>query len=161
MLKVKKLVEHAKLPTVAHPGEDLGFDLYAAESVLIRPGQRVVIGTGIAAQFFHDGWQFGQCARYGLLIRDRGSMANRGLMVSAGVVDASYTGEIKVILTNTETIGGYWNPTRDVGMGGEVIKAGDKIAQMIPIPVLTSAPVQEVDELEGSRGDRWNGSSGK
>lgn len=150
MLKVKKLVEHAILPTVAYPGFDLGFDLYAAESATLLFGTKVNVGTGIAAQFA-KGTHFrmrrsGVC--YGLLIRDRGSMAAKGIMVSAGVVDASYTGEIRVFLTMTS------------GQGIVYIKKGDKIAQMIPIEVMTQFPVVEVQDLDGNRGTNGFGSSG-
>lgn len=152
MLKVKKLVEHAILPTVAYPGEDLGFDLYAAESATLLFGTKVNVGTGIAAQVqsiaFMTSWGEQYHKRFGLLIRDRGSMAAKGIMVSAGVVDASYTGEIRVFLTMTS------------GQGIVYIKKGDKIAQMIPIEVMTQFPVVEVEDLDGNRGTNGFGSSG-
>lgn len=143
MLKVKKLVEHAILPTVAYPGFDLGFDLYAAESATLLFGTKVNVGTGIAAQF-HQTYS----GQYGLLIRDRGSMAAKGIMVSAGVVDSSYTGEIRVFLTMTS------------GQGIVYINKGDKIAQMIPIEVMTQFPIVEVQDLVGDRGTNGFGSSG-
>jgi dUTP pyrophosphatase len=83
----------------------------------------------------------------GLLVRDRSSMAAKGIATTAGVIDAGYRGEILILMTNL----------------GEVslsIKAGEKIAQMIPVPVLTGA-IEEVSSLEESlRAEKGFGSSG-
>ena len=86
-------------------------------------------------------------APLGLLVRDRSSMAARGVTTTGGVIDAGYRGEILVLMTN---------------LGHEVVelKAGEKIAQMIPVPVLTGG-VFEVDELvESARAGKGFGSSG-
>jgi len=75
-------------------------------------------------------------------------MAARGVATTAGVIDAGYRGEILVLMTNLT----------DVAVE---LKAGEKIAQMIPVPVLTG-PVQEVDTLEDSaRAEKGFGSSGR
>lgn len=140
MLKVKKLDERAIVPTVSNPGEDLGYDLYALENTFISQGTPTKVRTGIAAHY--EG--------HGLLIRDRSSMASKGIVVSGGVVDAGYRGEIVVLLTDR------------LGAEGYVVKAGDKIAQMIPLPVKTHGDIVVVDELPtSSRGDRGFGSSGR
>ena len=47
MLKVKLLSPHAKAPTVAHPGEDLGYDVYALDLVMIPPRGQAIVATGI------------------------------------------------------------------------------------------------------------------
>jgi len=145
MLKVKKLHPDAKLPTVAHPGEDLAYDLYALEESNLY-GNCQTIRTGIAAQAYDpiEGFEI----PLGLLIRDRSSMAKKGIVITGGVVDAGYTGEISVVMKNT----------RDYRYR---IEKGDKIAQMIPIPVLTGEVI-EVEELrESSRGELGFGSSGR
>jgi dUTP pyrophosphatase len=149
MLKVLKLNSKATIPTVAHPGEDLAFDLYALNDTLIHPSSPTVIETGVAATFdMTDIRKDGP--KYGLLIRDRSSMAKNGLTVSGGVIDAGYRGEIKVILTSS------WATTT------YLVRAGDKIAQMIPLPVLTGKGVQEVESLDDSdRGAAGFGSTGK
>lgn len=156
MLLVKKLYPTAVLPICAHPGEDLGFDLFSDESVVINPGERATIRTGIAAQFMAvrpvQGRLVGSVSYervpYGLLIRDRSSMAKSGVVVSGGVVDAGYTGEISVLLTNLST-----EPA--------TIQVGAKIAQMLPVPVVTGAPVKEVEHLvDGIRGAAGFGSTG-
>jgi dUTP diphosphatase len=151
MLKVKLLEPGAKLPTVGHPGEDLGYDLYALNDVVLIPGQATAVETGISAQFERDalvhGWVQMDRSKFGLLIKDRSSMAAKGVRTSAGVIDAGYTGELKVMMT----------ATRDA----YAIKAGDKIAQIVPQEVLTSALVIEVDELgQTSRGLGGFGSTG-
>lgn len=149
MLKVKKLHPDAKLPEVAHPGEDLGYDLFALEGSTLVPFQPTRIRTGIAAQAYST-TQSGAVFPLGLLIRDRSSMASNNFTVSGGVIDAGYTGEITVLLTNGDRYG--CNP---------YIEAGTKVAQMIPITIRTGEVV-EVEELrESSRGDAGFGSTGQ
>ena len=78
------------------------------------------VRTGIAVEARHP--ETG--AALGLLVRDRSSMAARGVATTAGVIDAGYRGEILVLMTN-------------LGEAAVELKAGEKIAQMIPVPVLT------------------------
>lgn len=157
MLLVKRLDQRATLPTVAHAGEDLAYDLYALEDVMIKPGNVFPVRTGIAVQHSRnqrvpgDGLYSADYETFndGLLIRDRSSMASKGIFTTGGVVDAGYRGEIIVLMS------------RQWGYFPYKIEAGNKIAQMIPIPVLTGR-VQEVDELsEAARGEKGFGSSGR
>jgi dUTP pyrophosphatase len=144
MLRVKLLEEGARLPVVAHPGEDLGYDVFALEAVVIAPHVTVKVRTGIVVEARHP--ETG--APLGLLIRDRSSMASQGLATTAGVIDAGYRGEILVVMTN-------------LGNKPVELKAGDKIAQMIPVPVLTGQ-VHDVETLEDSaREAKGFGSSGR
>jgi dUTP pyrophosphatase len=143
MLKVKLLTTTAKPPTVAHPGEDLGYDIYAAETVTIAPRGHAVVPTGIAVECTSSKGE-----RMGALLRDKSSMAARRLAVTGGVIDAGYRGEIRVLMEN-------------LGDAPAVIHAGDKIANLIPYPVLTGE-VEVVDDLsESSRKARGFGSSGR
>jgi dUTP pyrophosphatase len=157
MLSVKKLHQEAQLPTVNHPGADLGFDLYALRDTPLKYGVPVKVRTGIAAHYekavtWSDVFSEVKPKQHGLLIRDRSSMAAKGITVSGGVIDAGYRGEIVVLLT--------W-ANRD-GMHTCEIKKGDKIAQMIPIPVMTDCEVKEVEVLpESTRGANGFGSSGR
>lgn len=138
-LKVKKFTSTAKLPTVAHPGMDLGFDLYADEDMYIPGHSFRTVKTGIGLEI--TGMATGG------LIKDRSSMALKGIHVMAGVLDAGYRGEIILVLAN-------------LGDGSHTIKAGDKVAQLIPIPTLTRIPIEEVEELTPSeRGVQGFGSS--
>ena len=144
MLRVRLLEEGARAPVVAHPGEDLGYDLFALEGATLAPHATVRVRTGIAVEARHP--LSGEAL--GLLVRDRSSMAARGIATTAGVIDAGYRGEILVLMTN-------------LGEAAVELKAGEKIAQMIPVPVLTG-PVEEVESLEDSaRAEKGFGSSGR
>ena len=143
MLKVKLLSPAAKAPTIAHPGEDLGYDVYSAEAVTIAPRSSHIVSTQISIEFDPiDG------RPVGALIRDKSSMAARRVICTAGVIDAGYRGEIRIVMEN-------------LGDRPAEIHAGDKIANLIPYPVLTS-PVEVVEELaESSRNAGGFGSSGQ
>lgn len=144
MLRVKLLETGAKLPVVAHPGEDLGYDVFSLESVLLEPHRTVRVRTGISVEARHPATD----APLGLLVRDRSSMASRGIATTAGVIDAGYRGEVQIVMTN-------------LGERPIELKAGEKIAQMIPVPVLTG-DVREVEVLEDSaRLGKGFGSSGQ
>ncbi len=143
MLRVKLLDPAARAPVVAHPGEDLGYDLFALEGVVLTPHSTVRVRTGIAVEARHPATG----VPLGLLVRDRSSMAAKGIATTAGVIDAGYRGEILILMTN-------------LGKAPFELKAGEKIAQMIPVPVLTGA-VETVDNLEDSaRAEKGFGSSG-
>jgi dUTP pyrophosphatase len=144
MLRVKLLEAGARAPVVAHPGEDLGYDLFALEGVTLSPRATVKVRTGIAVEARHPATG----VPLGLLVRDRSSMAARGIATTAGVIDAGYRGEILVLMTN-------------LGEAAAELKAGEKIAQMIPVPVLTG-DVETVENLEDSaRAEKGFGSSGR
>jgi dUTP pyrophosphatase len=144
MLRVKLLDTEARLPVVAHPGEDLGYDLFALEGAMLAPRITARVRTGIAVEARHPGTG----APLGLLVRDRSSMAARGIATTGGVIDAGYRGEILVLMTN-------------LGDAIVEVKVGEKIAQMIPVPVLTGM-VEEVESLEVSkRAEKGFGSSGR
>ncbi|MGA3130315.1 MAG: dUTP diphosphatase [Terracidiphilus sp.] len=144
MLRVKLLEAGARLPVVAHPGEDLGYDVFALEEAVLTPRATVKVRTGIAVEARHP--ETG--APLGFLVRDRSSMAARGLATTGGVIDAGYRGEVLIVMTN-------------LGDAAVELKAGEKIAQMVPVPVLTG-PVQEVESLEVSgRAAKGFGSTGK
>src|SRR6202044_921018 len=131
-------------PVVAHPGEDLGYDLFALEGIVMGPRVTVRARTGIAVEARHPDTG----AALGLLVRDRSSMAARGIATTGGVIDAGYRGEILVLMTN-------------LGDAAIELKAGEKIAQMVPVPVLTGA-VEVVESLQESvRAEKGFGSSGR
>jgi dUTP pyrophosphatase len=142
-LQVKFLREGAKTPTVAHPGEDLGYDIFAAESVTFQPWSAVIVPTGISVAITDKNGK-----PMGALLRDKSSMAARRLIVTAGVIDAGYRGEIKVVMENLSD-------------APQEIRAGDKLANLIPYPVLTGT-VEVVEELAtSSRMSGGFGSSGR
>ena len=143
MLKVKLLSPAAKAPTVAHPGEDLGYDVYAGETTTIPPRGHALVSTGIAIECTSPAGE-----KMGALLRDKSSVASRRLVLTGGVIDAGYRGEIKVLIENLSDV-------------PAVIHAGDKLANLIPYPVLTGE-VRVVDDLaESSRKAGGFGSSGR
>jgi len=144
MLRVKLLDPAARAPVVAHPGEDLGYDLFALEPAELPPHATVRVRTGIAVEARHPS----SGEPLGLLVRDRSSMAAKGIATTAGVIDAGYRGEILILMTN-------------LGTTPLAISAGEKIAQMIPAAILTGT-VEEVESLEHSaRAVKGFGSSGR
>jgi dUTP pyrophosphatase len=146
----KKLHPNAQAPAVAHPGEDLGYDLYCAEPATLHPGRVTLVRTGIAIQFD---------PAHGALVRDRSSMATKGIKTSGGVIDAGYRGEIFVPMTLDVN-----SPSskEEAAASAYVIQAGDKIAQMIPVKPLTIFQVEEKESLtDSARGEKRFGSSGR
>ena len=138
-LKVKRHTDTAKLPEQALQG-DLGYDVFADEDKWIEPGGYKLVSTGISV---HN-----SSYKYGFIIKDRSSVAMKGLFTHAGVIDAGYTGEIKVLFHN--------NSSTSIK-----IEQGDKMAQLVPTKVV-NFEVEEVEELfETKRGKNGFGSTGK
>ena len=130
------------MPRYAHPG-DAGLDLHSAQSITLAPGERGVVGTGIAVAI-PDGYVGLVAPRSGTAVRLGLSKVN-----SPGIVDAGYRGEVRIVLINLDR-------TAPIE-----ISRGDRVAQMVIVPVL-AADVVEADELpESSRGEGGFGSSGR
>ena len=129
------------LPAYAHPG-DAGADLCAAEAVTLEPGARFTMPTGVSIAL-PDGYTAFVVPRSGLAMRHGLTIVN-----APGTVDAGYRGEIRVTLLNTDRSMPY------------DIAVGDRIAQLIVMPV-TRARFIPVDTLpESHRGAAGFGSSG-
>jgi dUTP pyrophosphatase len=140
-LRFVKLNSKATLPTRAHDN-DAGLDLYAAEAARVAPGGRVSVGTGLAVQI-PDGVGGLVLPRSGLAIKQGVTLVN-----SPGLIDPGYRGEIRVLLLNTD---------RTVDFQ---IAPGDRIAQLLLVPVAHASPLQ-ADALDSSaRGEGGFGSSG-
>lgn len=137
MLKVKKLVPGAMVPTVAHPGEDIGYDLYSAEDITIAARGAAGVHTGIAIEFAPPA---------GGIVKTRSGMAKKRLMCNAGVIDAGYRGELIVLMEN-------------LGDQPYSIRKGDKIAQLLEHPLLAGEVVED-DLANAARGAKGFGSSG-
>ena len=137
MLKVKKLSPNATLPTVAHPGEDIGYDLYAAEDITLSARAAAGVHTGIAIEFVPTA---------GGIVKTRSGMAKKRLICNAGVIDAGYRGEIIVLMEN-------------LADEPYTIRKGDKIAQLLEHPFLAGEVVEE-ELSEATRGTKGFGSSG-
>ncbi len=140
MLKIKLLRQGAKAPTVAHFGDDIGYDLYAAEDAVLPPLTTVAVPSGIAIEFV---------PKAGAILGTRSGMAKQGFSTEGGWIDAGYRGEILVLLYNRNA------------QQALTIRAGDKIAQMTRVAVVTDE-LEIVEELSDTkRGARGFGSSGK
>ena len=139
-IPLQRLDQGLPVPAHAHPG-DGGVDLYARAAAELEPGERAVVATGIAVAI-PDGYAGLVTPRSGLAARHGISVVN-----GPGLVDAGYRGEIKVSLVNLS----------DVTF---VIERGDRIAQLVVLPIA----VQEfivVDDLEATtRGSGGFGSTG-
>lgn len=140
-LKFVKLNERATLPTRAHDN-DAGLDLYSAESARLAPGERVSVGTGLAVQIPH--------AVGGLVLPRSGMALKHGvtLVNSPGLIDPGYRGEVRVLMLNTD-------PTVEFQ-----ISPGDRIAQLLLVPVAHATPLQAQALDESTRGEGGFGSSG-
>jgi len=137
-IKVKRIIEDAKLPTHGHSG-DAGMDFYAVESVVFPPFKQERVHTGIAVEIPEG---------YVGLIWDKSSISfNLGLKIMGGVIDSGYRGEIIMNLLNVSD--------KEV-----TLEKGHKIAQML-IQKFEHCDILEVEELsETVRGEGREGSTG-
>jgi dUTP pyrophosphatase len=139
---VRRLDPNLPLPAYAHEG-DAGLDLVAAVSVTLGPGERALVGTGIAVAI-PEGYAGFVQPRSGLALRH-----GLGLVNSPGLIDSGYRGEIAVLLVNHD-------PEVPVK-----VERGDKVAQLVVVPVARACLV-ECEELPASaRGPGGFGSTGR
>jgi dUTP pyrophosphatase len=140
-LPIRRLRDDAILPERAYAG-DAGFDLSACERAVLGPGERALVGTGLAVAL---------PAGYAAYVQPRSGLAARNgitIVNSPGLVDAGYRGEIMVVLHNTDREREF------------VVEPGMRIAQLVVLR-LPDVALREVDALPASeRGERGHGSSG-
>ena len=140
-LEVTRLRDGVELPSQAYPG-DAGLDLAACEGVVLDPGERAAISTGVAVSI-PEGYAGLVTPRSGLAVRHGISVVN-----GPGLIDPGYRGELKVILLNTDSHDSF------------TVEPGMRIAQLVIVPV-AAVRLVEVDALAGSvRGADGFGSSG-
>ncbi|TCJ89596.1 dUTP diphosphatase [Nocardia alba] len=140
-IPLRRLDPGIPVPTRAHPG-DAGVDLCTTEDVIIEPGERVLVGTGIAIAL--------PMGTVGLIHPRSGLAAKAGLSVvnTPGTVDAGYRGEIKVCLINHD-------PRTAIEL-----RRGDRVAQLL-VQRVELVDFAEVDDLDDTaRGTGGYGSSG-
>ena len=139
-LPIRKLRDDAVVPARAYDG-DAGLDLASCERVTLGPGERALVGTGLAVAI-PDGYAGFVQPRSGLAARHGITIVN-----APGLVDSGYRGELRVVLLNTDAAETF------------VVEPGMRIAQLVVMPVSAADPV-EVEELpESERGVRGFGSS--
>ena len=139
-LSIRRLREDAVLPERAYAG-DAGLDLAACERHELGPGERAMVGTGLAVAI-PDGYAGFVQPRSGLAAKHGITIVN-----APGLVDSGYRGELRVILLNTDAREPF------------VVEPGMRIAQLVVLPV-PELELSEVEELPDSeRGVRGFGSS--
>jgi dUTP pyrophosphatase len=139
-LPVRRLRDDAVVPAKAYLG-DAGLDLAACERVELRPGERALVGTGLAVAI-PEGYAGFVQPRSGLAARHGITIVN-----TPGLVDSGYRGELKVILLNTDDDRPF------------VVEPGMRIAQLVVLPVPELSLVEVAELPESERGVRGFGSS--
>ncbi|WP_425229483.1 dUTP diphosphatase [Sphingomonas sp.] len=141
-IEIRRLPHGAGLPLPAYATDGAaGMDVVAAEDLTLAPGARHAVATGFALAI-PDGCEVQVRPRSGLALKHGVTCLN-----TPGTIDSDYRGEVKVILAN---------------LGGEpfAIRRGDRVAQLVPAPVLR-ATLREVDALDDTvRGSGGFGSTG-
>ncbi|MGH2998539.1 MAG: dUTP diphosphatase [Gaiellaceae bacterium] len=136
----RKLRDDAVVPSRAYDG-DAGLDLASCERVVLEPGARATVGTGLAVAV-PDGYAGFVQPRSGLAARNGITIVN-----APGLIDSGYRGEVRVVLLNTDASEPF------------VVEPGMRIAQLVVVPVAAVDPI-DVEELpETERGVRGFGSS--
>ncbi len=173
-LQIKLLSDNATMPTRNH-NTDAGFDIYAAETVILEPQEKAVIPTDIAVNI-PKGY-------VGLLTSRSGVSSKTHLVIETGKIDAGFTGNMKINIKNDYV---YEDPYDDLfdhadrlysgvhGVDGRLIDSdlykdfpvyqinkGDKLAQLVIMPIITPE-LEQVEEFtsESARGEKGFGSSG-
>ena len=142
-IKLTRLAHGQGLPLPRYASEDAaGLDITSAEDLILEPGQRHAVATGFAIEI-PRGFEVQVRPRSGLAIKNGITCLN-----TPGTIDSDYRGEVKVILVN-------------LGQEPFAVRRGERIAQLVPAPVLR-ADFVEVGELgESARGSGGFGSTGR
>lgn len=106
--------------------QSAGYDLQSTEELIIAPGTRELVGTGVVLKL--DKGTFG-------LIKSRSGLSVKGIDVGAGVIDSDYRGEVKVLICNN-------------GKQNFAISPGNRIAQLIILPCLNILPATQTIEKD-------------
>ncbi|MBT2844754.1 dUTP diphosphatase [Staphylococcus coagulans] len=172
-LQIKLLSDNATLPTRNH-NTDAGFDIYSAETVVLEPQEKALIATDIAVNI-PKGY-------VGLLTSRSGVSSKTHLVIETGKIDAGFHGNMKINIKNdNEALASYdsysFSPLaldiageiipvdsdykEEVMIGTYQINKGDKLAQLVIVPIITPE-LEQVEEFdsESARGERGFGSSG-
>lgn len=138
-VRVQRLHPDAQLPKYGRPG-DAGLDIHALVDLAVAPGERVMVPTGIALAI--------PPGTVGLVWDRSGMAAKHGIKTMAGVIDHTYRGELKIVLFNTSD-------------APHQILKGDRIAQLLVQPVITTDVIEVTELDETVRVDGGFGSSGR
>ena len=142
-IKLYRLPHGEGLPLPKYASEDAaGLDIAAAEDLVLEPGHRHAVATGFAIEIPH-GYEVQVRPRSGLAIRHGITCLN-----APGTIDSDYRGEVKVILIN-------------LGQDPFEIRRGERIAQLVPAPVLRANFTEALELAETARGSGGFGSTGR
>ena len=142
-IKLHRLPNGDGLPLPAYASEHAaGLDVTAAEELVLEPGARHAVATGFAIEIPHG---------YEVQVRPRSGLAARhGItcLNTPGTIDSDYRGEVKVILVN-------------LGSEPFAVRRGERIAQLVPAPVLRARFTESASLAETARGSGGFGSTGR
>ncbi len=138
-VRFKKLSENAVVPNKAHP-TDAGFDLTATRNYVIPANGRCLIDTGVAVDIPHG--------HYGMVVGRSGNTIKRGLVGQTGIIDCGYHGAIGIMAFN-------------LSRGDLAIKVGERIGQLIIIPIPEIEFIETTELSDTDRGTGGYGSTGK
>ena len=142
-IKLHRLPHGHDLPLPKYASEDAaGLDIASAEELVLEPGARHAVATGFAIEIPH-GYEVQVRPRSGLAIRNGITCLN-----TPGTIDSDYRGEVKVILIN-------------LGSEPFEIQRGERIAQLVPAPVLRARFTEGAELAETARGSGGFGSTGR
>jgi dUTP pyrophosphatase len=142
-IQLQRLAHGAGLPAPSYATDGAaGLDVFAAENLTLVPGQRHAVATGFAIAI-PEGYEVQVRPRSGLALKHGVTCLN-----TPGTIDHDYRGEVKVILAN---------------LGGEPfeVRRGERIAQLVPAPVLKAVFVEVATLSETDRGAGGFGSTGQ
>jgi len=128
-------------PSYASAGA-AGLDVVAAETLVLEPGERAAVATGFAVAI-PEGYEIQVRPRSGLALKNGVTCLN-----TPGTIDSDYRGEVKIILAN-------------LGQEAFHVRRGERIAQLVPAPVLRASFVEERELGETQRGSGGFGSTGR
>ncbi|MGH3078920.1 MAG: dUTP diphosphatase [Gaiellaceae bacterium] len=137
---VRRLRDDAVLPRQAYEG-DAGLDLASCEDVVLEPGERATVRTGLAVEIPEG---------YAGFVQPRSGLAARhgiGVVNSPGLIDSGYRGEIRVVLLNTDPRTPF------------TVEPGMRIAQLVIAPVAAVRLVEVAELTVSARGEQGFGSS--
>lgn len=142
-IKLTRLPHGEGLPLPRYASEDaVGLDVTAAEDLTLQPGQRHAVATGFAIEIPRG---------YEVQVRPRSGLAAKNgitCLNTPGTIDSDYRGEVKVILIN-------------LGQEPFEVRRGERIAQLVPAPVLRADFVEVAELAETARGAGGFGSTGR
>lgn len=137
-LFVKRLTATATIPARS-TGMSAGLDLYADENIVVPAGDRALVPTGIAIALDPN--------TVGLIWPRSGLAVKYGIATGAGVIDADYRGEVKVLLVNH-------------GHSAYLVNRGERIAQILIQPAMKPAMIEMAELPLSERGENGFGSTG-